>query len=158
MDAPTGQIVATISLTPTVTSMGGSDSTDTPKLSDFPTVARKEYWKPSRTFPLVASDVIQKYFPAGYETQPIGVTNFYITPYRTLTQPDPQLRAEIALMLSQPYSVQGDQLEYHVQFIARDRPRLSATMRYGNDRSHLTVDAAVRFVGQFISELKAETK
>ena len=155
MDSPNGRVLQSLAPSPTSAEMG-IDSTETPKQSDFPAVARIEHWKPPLMFPTAAAGVIQKYFPFGFIAQAIGATNFYITHYRGLQTSDAQLRSQIALMISQPYTQDKDTLEYHVQFIARDHPRLSATMRYAEDRSQLTLDAAKTFVDQFISELKAD--
>jgi hypothetical protein len=153
MDGPNGRVIKAMTPVPTSAEMG-VDSTDTPKQSDFAATARVDYWKtPLTGFPGTAAAVIQKYFPFGYVVQAIGNTNFYITHYRTLQTSDVQLRSQIALMISQPYAISADRLEYHIQIIARDRPRLSPTQRYGDDRSPLTLDAATKFVDQFIADL-----
>jgi len=155
LDQPNGRVIQSLSPSPTLAEMG-TDSTDTPRQSDFPAAARVEYWKPPfTTFPGAAAAVIQRYFPFGYITQGIGNTNYYITHYRGLQTPNAQLRSQIALMISQPYSLADDKLEYHVQFIARDHPRLSPTMRYADDRSQLTLDAARTFIDRFLSDLNA---
>jgi hypothetical protein len=136
----------------------GGSAADVPSVTDFPKEARTGHWTPASDFPGVAQEVIQTHFPAGFVTQEVSNTNYYITGYASLVQPDVQLKSEISVMISQPYNLNGDEVEYHLQFIARDRPRLSSEMRYGSDRSQSTVNAAVAFVNGLIAELKAPPK
>lgn len=147
----TGPVLAYLSLTPTAVRTGPAD---TPQIADFPVSVRSAEWSEAVPFPTVASDVLQKYFPLGYSAQQVASVNYYVTTFRDLPVPDPQLRSQIALALSQPYASSGKQFEYHVQFIARDRPRLSTTNRYGEDRSALTLTAAEQLLNQFIDDMK----
>lgn len=155
LDSAKGHAIATVVLKPTAYAMG-SDSVEIPQIGDFPSLQRTGFWVPSITFPVAAQAVIQKYFPSGYQVQEIGTTNYYITGYRDLDQSDPQLISQVALMISAGSPLKGEQLEYAIQFIARDKPRLSSIMRYGDDRSELTVKAASQFISQFLADLKAE--
>jgi len=101
----------------------------------------------------MAINVIQKYFPLGYAARNNNATDYYITTYRGMEISDVQLRSQIALIVSHPYNKTDKEFSYHVQFVARDKPRMSSTYRYGDNRSQETLDAAATFVSQVISDL-----
>jgi hypothetical protein len=151
-ESATGTAIVTVPLEETTITMG-SDSTDLPKEGDFPQAFRSDNWTPSATFPEAALKVIQKYFPSGYAAHQNGQTNYYVTTYRNLQVTNRQLRSQIAVAISQPYDISGDKFAYHIQFIARDHPRLSNDWRYGDDRDQETLTAAEGFINQLISEL-----
>jgi hypothetical protein len=151
-DSSLGVVLARLPLKETGTTMG-EDSTDLPKESDFSENARSGIWTGPGLFSPKAINVIQKYFPLGYAARNKNATDYYITTYRGLEIPDVQLRSQIALIVSHPYNKTDKQFSYHVQFVARDKPRMSSTYRYGDDRSQETIEAAAAFVSQVISEL-----
>ncbi len=157
----TGQVIAVVQLEETFRSQG-SDSTEFPEESRFPTFFRSNTWTPPATFPLAAVNVIQKYFPSGYNARQTGQVNYLVTTYRNLQVPNPNndsiiqnLRSQIAIIVSQPYDPAGNKFTYHIQFVARDRPRLSTTWRYGDDRNAATISAAQAFIDRLIAELGA---
>ncbi|HWW76085.1 MAG TPA: hypothetical protein VNZ44_11835 [Pyrinomonadaceae bacterium] len=147
-----GLTLATVRLEETVRTMGG-DSTDIPKESDFPQAFRSSTWSPPATFAESAVKILQKYFPSGYSPRQAGQLNFYVTTYRSLQVPSLNLRSQIAVIVSQPYDAVTDRFTYRVQFVARDRPKLSDTWRYGDDRDQQTITAAQQFVDKLIQEL-----
>lgn len=151
-ESPDGAILAKLLLKETGRAMG-DDSTDLPKESEFSANVRSGTWKGPGIFSSAAINVIQKYFPLGYSPRNKNATEYYITTYRGLDVPDVQLRSQIALNVSHPYDKTNKEFSYHVQFVARDKPRMSSTYRYGDDRSQETLDAAATFVNQVMSEL-----
>jgi hypothetical protein len=147
-----GTVLAKLPLKETGRTMG-DDSTDLPKEADFLENARSGTWKGPGVFSSTAINVIQKYFPLGYAARNKNAMDYYITSYRGLEVPDVQLRSQIALIVSHPYDKTNKQFSYHVQFVARDRPRMSSSYRYGDDRSQETLDAAAVFVNRLMTEL-----
>lgn len=150
-DSSQGVVLARLPLKETGRAMG-EDSTDLPKESDFSENARSGIWTGPGLFSPTAINVIQKYFPLGYAARNKNAMDYYITTYRGLEIPDVQLRSQIALIVSHPYNKTDKEFSYHVQFVARDKPRMSSTYRYGDDRSQETIAAAAAFVSQMISE------
>jgi hypothetical protein len=148
----TGPVLTTVQLEETVRSMG-SDSTELPKEGDFLQAFRSGTWTPPATFAETAVRVIQKYFPSGYNPRQVGQVNYYTTTYRNLEVRDRNLRSQLAVNISQPYDAAADKFTYRVQFVARDRPRLSGTWRHGEERSEQTKIAAEKFIDELIREL-----
>ena len=151
-DSQHGNVLARLPLTETARTMG-DDSTELPKESEFSENARSGTWKGPGMFSSAAINVIQKYFPLGYAARNKNDMDYYITSYRGLEVPDVQLRSQIALVVSHPYDKTNKQFSYHVQFVARDKPRMSSTYRYGDDRSQKTLAAAAAFVSTLMTEL-----
>jgi len=151
-ESASGPIIVNLPLEETIIGMG-SDSTDLPKESEFPQAFRSDRWTPLATFPEAAVKVIQKYFPSGYAARQNGPVNYYITTYRNLPVQNRQLRSQVAVIVSQPYDTSGNSFRYRVQFIARDRPRLSNDWRYGDDRDQETITTAETFINQLVTEL-----
>jgi hypothetical protein len=151
-DPINGSIIANVHLEETARSLG-ADSTDMPKETDFPLSFRSDAWSPSITFPGVATRIIQRYFPSGYKSQQSGEVNYYLTTYRNLQVTDQNLRSQIAVNISQPYDIAGETFNFRIQFVTRDRPRLSDTWRYGDERNRLTIIAAEKFIDRLIEEL-----
>lgn len=154
-----GPVLATVPLEETIRTQG-SDSTEFPEESKFPTFFRSGSWTPPATFPGAAIKVIQKYFPSGYNPRQTGQVNYYVTTYRNLQVPNPNndsaiqnLRSQVAIIVSQPYDQTTNSFTYRIQFIARDRPRMSTTWRYGADRHRATEMAAQQFINELIAEL-----
>jgi hypothetical protein len=153
-DSSEGPVLARLLLKETGRAMG-EDSTDLPKESDFLENARSGIWKGPGVFSSVAIDVIQKYFPLGYAARNKNAMDYYITTYRGLEVSDAQVHSQIALIVSHPYDKTNKDFSFHVQFVARDKPRMSSTYRYGDDRNHETLEAAAAFVNQVIEELSS---
>ncbi|HKO99574.1 MAG TPA: hypothetical protein VJU86_21525 [Pyrinomonadaceae bacterium] len=156
-----GPVIAMVQLEETIRTQG-SDSTEFPEESKFPTFFRSGSWNAPATFPGAAIKVIQKYFPSGYNPRQTGQVNYYVTTYRNLQVPNPNndsaiqnLRSQVAIVVSQPYDQTTNQFTYRIQFIARDRPRMSTTWRYGSDRHRATEMAAQQFIDALIGELGA---
>lgn len=158
-ESATGPVIATVQLEETFRTQG-SESTEFPEEAKFPAFFRSDIWSPPATFPAAAIKVINKYFPSGHNSKQTGQLNYYITTFRNLLVPNPNndsnirnLRSQIAIILSQPYDSANDRFTYHIQFVARDRPRMSTTWRYGDDRSQATITAAQEFINGLIGEL-----
>ncbi len=151
-DSADGSTLAKLNLRETARTMG-EDSTDLPRESDDPDTSRSAIWKGPDKFSSVAINVIQKYFPLGYAARNKNSVDYYVTTYRGLEVADPSVRGQIALIVSQPYDKTNNQFSYHVQFVARDKPRMSSTYRYGDDRSQETLHAAAGFIDQVMSEI-----
>jgi hypothetical protein len=149
-----GPLIANVWLEETKT-IAGDGATDLPKESDFPQFFRSSTWVPPPTFPDTAVKVIQNYFPSGYNTRQEGQVSYYITTYSRLPVADGNLRSQIAVRISQPYDREADKFNYHIQFVHRDRPRLSDTWRYGNDCNPLTITAALELINKLVGELSA---
>lgn len=156
-----GPVITTVQLEETFRTQG-NESTEFPDEKQFPAFFRSDVWSPPTTFPLAAMKVINKYFPSGHNSKQNGQLNNYITTFRNLQVPNPNndvnirnLRSQIAIILSQPYDAAKDSFTYHVQFVARDRPRMSTTWRYGDDRHDATKTSARDFIDTFIAELSA---
>jgi hypothetical protein len=158
-ESETGPVIATVQLEETIRSQG-SDSTEFPEESKFPSFFRSSSWSPPATFPVAAVKIIQKYFPSGHTARQSGSVNSFITTYRNLQIPNPNndvniqnLRSQIAVIVSQPYDPSVNGFIYHIQVVARDRPKLSTTWRYGDNRNAKTISTAEEFVNTLISEL-----
>jgi hypothetical protein len=147
------QVIYTAPLVITAEPMG-AEAVDLPKESDFPPQFRSKYYTPDTLFTEVMLNVVQKYFPSGFLPYQTGPINSCITTYRNLPVPDPNLRGQLALKISQPYDVRSHKLTYRIQFIERDRPRLSDTWRYGTRVSKTTSDASALFIETFLKELQ----
>ncbi|NII26109.1 hypothetical protein HB364_13525 [Pseudoflavitalea sp. X16] len=131
----------------------GAESVDLPKETDFPPQFRSDSYAPDTAFTEVLLTVIQKYFPSGFLPSQSGPINNCVTTYRNLAVQDPSLRGQLALKISQPYDVKSHKLTYRIQFIERDRPRLSDTWRYGTKVSKATSEASALFIETFLKEL-----
>lgn len=160
-ESAAGAVITVVQLEETIRTMG-SDSTEFPEESRFPAFFRSGSWTPPTTFPGAASSVIQKYFPSGYNARQTGQVSYLVTTYRNLEIPNPgsdvaiqNLRSQIAIILSQPYDSAGNRFNYHIQFVARDRPRMSSTWRYGDDRNSATITAAQEFINKLVTEMNA---
>jgi hypothetical protein len=163
-ESMTGPVITTVQLEETIRTQG-SDSTEFPEESKFPNFFRSGTWTQPATFPIATVKVIQKYFPSGYTARQTGQVNSFITTYRNLQVPNPNndvnitnLRSQIALVVSQPYDPSGNGFTYRIQFVARDRPRLSTTWRYGDERNGATITAAQVFVDAVIAELETSVR
>lgn len=157
-----GPVITIVHLEETIRTQG-SDSTEFPEESRFPLFFRSGAWSSPATFPGAASSVIQRYFPSGYNAHQAGEVNYLVTTYRNLEISNPHndttiqnLRSQIAIVISQPYDPAGNRFNYHIQFVARDRPRMSTTWRYGDDRNSTTITAAQEFINKLITEMNAE--
>ncbi len=148
---------STLAYVPLTTTATRSDSPEIPDISQFTELARTGQWSGTAQFPTVAAAVIQKYFQLGYLPRQLGTVNYYVTSYRDLELPDGQLRGQIALAISQPYGSSGDRFEYHVQYRARDRARLSSSERYDRDANPATLTAAEKFLNQFMDDFAKAT-
>jgi len=152
-----GPVIANVWLEET-TAIAGNGSTDLPKDSDFPQFFRSSTWVAPPTFPEAAVKVIQKYFPSGYDARQEGQVIYYMTTYSSLTVADGNLRSQIAVRISQPYdrdNRDSNKFNYHIQFVARDRPRLSDTWRYGDECNPKTITAAQEVIDKLVAELSA---
>jgi hypothetical protein len=154
LDAPGGHLLAEVKLQATGVPMGTSD-TELPDMPSANSSFRSGSWKPATTFPSAVTAIIQKYF-LSYSTREVGSEHYYLTTFRTLRLSDPQISGQIALIVSQPYDVSRDQLSYHIQFVLRDRPRMSAKYRTGSDISEVTQTAAMDFLNSFISDVASQ--
>jgi hypothetical protein len=151
-DSADGPVLAKLDLKETARAMG-EDSTELPQEGDYPDTLRSATWSGPSAFSSVAINVIQKYFPLGYAVRNKNSVDYYVTTFRGLQIADASVRSQIALIVSQPYDKTTGQFSYHVQFVARDKPRLSSTYRYGDDRSQQTLHAAAGFVDQVMAEI-----
>jgi hypothetical protein len=156
-----GPVITTVQLEETFRTQGG-ESTEFLDEKKFPTFFRSDIWSPPATFPLAAIKVVNKYFPSGHNSTQDGQLNKYITTFRNLQVPNPKndreitnLRSQIAIILSQPYDPAQDRFTYRIQYLARDRPRMSTTWRYGDDRNKATIESAQGFLNTLIAELNA---
>jgi hypothetical protein len=155
LDSPSGSLLAEVKLQETAVPMG-SDSMELPDVPQANSSFRSSNWKPELTFPSAITAVIQKYFAAGYNTREVGNEHYYLTTFRTLRVSDPQLVSQIALIVSQPYDVTGRQISYRIQYVIRDRPRMSATFSTGSDTSAITQGAAMDFLNTFLSDVAGQ--
>jgi hypothetical protein len=153
-DSPHGHLLAEVTLQVTGVPMGSSDA-ELPDMPPANSSFRSGSWKPEATFPVAITAVIQKYF-LSYGTRDAGAEHYYLTTFRTLRLSDPQISGQIALIVSQPYDVNGDQLSYRIQFVLRDRPRMSAKYRTGSDVSEVTQSAAMDFLNSFMAEVASQ--
>lgn len=151
-DSQGGSLLAEVVLHATAIAMG-SDSMELPDIPPADSPFRDGDWKPELTFPAAISAIIQKYFGGGYNIRDVGKQHYYLTTFRTLRVSDPQLVSQIALVVSQPYDVTGHQMSYRVQYVIRDRPRMSATFTKGNDTHPVTQSAAIDFLNTFLSDV-----
>lgn len=149
-----GEVLASVRLKPTAVAMG-SDSVDVPEQSSLNGPFRELTWTPVTTFPEFARDLFDKYFPLGYETRDANNTHYSVSTFHTLQTSNMQIVSQIAIALSQPYGLNGKSVLYHMQFVIRDRPRLSSTFRYGNDVASETSTAAQAFLSEVVREAKA---
>ena len=153
--SPSGPLLAEVKLQATAVPMG-SDSMELPDIPPANSNFRSGNWKPELTFPSAITAVIQKYFIAGYNTREAGNEHYYLTTFRTLRVSDPQLVSQIALIVSQPYDVTGRQISYRIQYVIRDRPRMSATFNTGSDTSAITQSAAMDFLNTFLNDVASQ--
>ena len=154
-DSRGGRIITRVELQPTAVAMG-ADSTDLPSDKDYPEPFSDGVWNKPELFSAKAIEVIQQLFPLGYAARTKDIKDYLVTTFRGLDVSDPNIRAQIALIISQPYKQTGKAFEYHVQFIARDKPRLSSTYRYGDDQSPQTLTAAAEFLKGVLTELNSQ--
>lgn len=147
-----GELIVSVPLQETAATQGGG-AADLPQEADFSAAFRTGTWRHPVTFHESASRAIEKYFPFGYEARQKGQVNYYVTTYRNLTIPGGTLRSQIAVMLSQPYDGGAHGFTYRVQFVVRDRPRMSTTWRVGEQVSEQTKSATAEFINSLLAEL-----
>lgn len=150
-----GQLLAWVRLKATGVAMG-SDSVEIPDQARLSGTSRELVWTPQKTFPLLVRSLSDKYFTFGFELREVGNIHYYISSFRTLDTTNRQLVSQIAIALSQPYGTNGNSLVYHIQFVLRDRPRLSSTFRYGDEVAPETSNAAQKFLSTLTGELNVQ--
>jgi hypothetical protein len=152
-----GAVIVSVPLQETIVTQGGG-VTELPQETEFSTAFRTGVWKRPVTFHENASRVIGKYFPFGYVARNKEQVNYYVTTYRNLVIPGGTLRSQISVMVSQPYDSGANGFTYRVQFVVRDRPRMSTTWRIGEQVSEQTKTAVAEFINNLINELSAGDK
>lgn len=148
-----GPMIVAVPLQETTNTQSG-ESLDLPQETEFPQAFRSETWARPSVFHESATSVIQKYFIHGYVARQNNRINYYITEYRSLPVSHRNLRSQIAVMVSHPYDAMAKRFTYRIQFIARDRPRMSNEWRYSGDRSEDTMIAAAGFIDRFVEEIR----
>jgi hypothetical protein len=151
-ESATGAVIITVPLRVTAATQSGGGP-EVPQVSDFSTAVRTGTWGRHGNFSDYALRVIEKYFPSGFTPLQRGPLSFYITTYRTLKVPGGMIRAEIAVMLSQPHDESRDKLSYHIQYVIRDKPRLSTEWSYGQGVTEKTKEQAAEFINDLVNEL-----
>lgn len=157
MAADKSTVLAILPLSETAISQG-YEVDDYPAKNDVPSTYQIGTWSGAGSFPLAVLEVASKYFLFGAIAQQEGGINRYKTQYRTLDISDPQTRAQIALIVTQPYDEKGGRFVYHLTSVVRDRPRMSNTYRYGNEVDSGTQSAAQKFIDSFMADLTAMEK
>ncbi|MEJ0040409.1 MAG: hypothetical protein WDO68_31030 [Gammaproteobacteria bacterium] len=144
-----------IFLRPTDATMGSGDAEYvTPDL--VAKTARTGVWRPAKTFPDKACNLLQRYYPQGYLLNPDNVTNRYSTGFRPLAVDDPRIRAYIGLMIefSPPFAANGvTELPFQVRYELRERPRLSNEYRYNDAVSPKAQAAGEAFLNDVMKAL-----
>jgi hypothetical protein len=97
--------------------------------------------------------VIQQFFPGGFSSFESGQIAHYTSTYQILPIVSVTNRAEVAVHVTQPHNEAGTD-RFRLRYIVRDRPRLSNTWRYGDDRSQEAVDAGTKFVNVVVGALE----
>jgi hypothetical protein len=146
-----GEVLVSVPLRVTAATQSGGGP-ELPPESQFSEAALGGVWSQPGSFSDHAYGVIQKYFTSGVGAYQRGDVSYYITTYRTLSIPDGKVRGQVAVMVSQPYSADGG-MGYRVQYVVRDRPRLSGDWRYGSEISEQTRTAVTDFIGRLVAEL-----
>jgi hypothetical protein len=149
-----GVSLATVSVEETNISMA-ADSTELPREADFSKGLVDGPTMPLENIASAIVEVVQRHFPSGYRPNQVGDVLHYVTTYRTLPIRNSNLRSQIAVDVSQPYLTVGDRARLRVQVAIRDRPRLSDTWRYGDNRNQSTIEAGNALVAQIVEQLRA---
>ena len=129
----------------------GVGTVEMPGEQDYPDVHRSGALRDQAAASFLL-DVVQKYFPSGFRPTQRGEVIQYNTTYRGLSLKSSQNRAEVAVVISQPHDEQGVK-RFHLRYLVRDKPRLSDTWRYGDDRSSESIREGEIFIGRLIDEL-----
>lgn len=149
-----GEVLVTVPLRVTVATQGGGGP-ELPQENLFSEAALSGAWGQRNSFSDHAHGILQRYFSFGIQAYQRGAVSYYLTTYRTLSIPGGNLRGQVAVMVSQPYSAGGGGTGYRVQYVVRDRPRLSNTWRYGGEVSENTKTVAAAFIKTLVAELGA---
>lgn len=154
-DAVTGEKLEQKEIVDTVVTMGGGGA-DLPSENDFPSAYRTGLVA-NEVFATRVVEVIQRFFPSGFTAAEVDDVHHYTSAYRSLDVKKAPVRAEVAVLVTQPYA-EGAARRFRVQYIVRDRPRLSTKWRYGDERAPETLAASQAFVDQIVSDLQKATK
>lgn len=154
-DAVTGKDLGQKEITDTIVAMG-NDGADLPRENDFPSAYRTGLVS-GDLFATRVLDVIQRYFPSGFSAVQAGDVHQYTSMYRSLNVPKATVRAEVAVLVTQPHA-EGGGRRFRVRHVVRDRPRLSKKWRYGDDREPETLATSQQFVDQVVSDLQKATQ
>jgi hypothetical protein len=146
-----GEVLVSVPLHVTAATQSGGGP-ELPPESQFSEAALGGVWSRPSSFSDHAYGVIQKYFTSGVGAYQRGDVSYYISTYRTLSIPGGTVRGQVAVMVSQPYTADGG-TGYRVQYVVRDKPRLSNTWRYGGDVSEQTRTVVTDFIRSLVAEL-----
>jgi hypothetical protein len=149
---PASNAVITVRLKVTKAPEGGS--MEIPAESDFTPFFVSESRPNQSIFYLRAQTVLNGLFPSGYVVRQNGKTNYYMTTYRSLEGLPDNLRGQVAVLISHPYDIDSDRFTFHIQFIAREKPKKSGEWQYV--LSDEVKKLAEEFVQRLSNDLKAQ--
>ena len=138
----------------------GSEENDFVDTSHLAGSYRTGTWRPAKSFPGAAQKLIQQYYRGGYKPSSNGMMMQYPTTFRALGVGDPQVRADIGLLIEFADSMgaarprlRDDELMFNVKYEIRERPRLSTAIRYNSDVNPATRSAAESFIEEVMKAL-----
>ncbi|HEY2168982.1 MAG TPA: hypothetical protein VGJ30_05110 [Candidatus Angelobacter sp.] len=151
-ESPQGKIVATIPLHDEMV-FGGPSTVRFPNDADFPHSVREGMWaKPSNLFHASITKILVKYFPEGIDAEERDGIDYYKTQFQHLdVLDDPNLKGEIAVLISHPFSLRDGKFYFHLQFTARESRAKSPTF---HDPGSSLIKVAEQFVNKLMAELE----
>jgi hypothetical protein len=145
--AEAGELLARVPLKVTVTT-AGSPLDDAPAESEFPQDFLTGTWTSGNTFPEKAMAVLQR--RSSIRAMVIDNVNVYLTRYTSLTSASGRT-AQIAVLVSHPFSQATGRFTFHVRYLGREKRALTEWRALGDDLKQ----RAEQFIRDLITEIQA---